>query len=195
MSERKSTIFIKEGLPEHFPTMMMPVSFWEQLGRTVATFGFLEEVLAKAIFAFTGTMPIDPEEAEVEFAKWVEKLERALSDQLNSLINTYERAVRAHPNATITNIEDLTSDLRRVATIRNVLCHGSWHFPNPSGQATPFFVNRKMEKWETPINEAYLKALRESVVGMALGVMNTVTHMGWQFPGASNPGEVIWKGR
>jgi hypothetical protein len=29
--------------------------FWEALGRTIATFGFLEEVLGKAIFAFTAT--------------------------------------------------------------------------------------------------------------------------------------------
>ena len=29
--------------------------FWETLGRTIATFGFLEEVLGKAIFAFAAT--------------------------------------------------------------------------------------------------------------------------------------------
>lgn len=45
-------------LPALFPTHLHDGSFWEALGRAVATFGFLEEALGKAIFVFTGTRPI-----------------------------------------------------------------------------------------------------------------------------------------
>ena len=43
----------------YLPTGDSP-QFWEQLGRTVATYGFLEEVLGKAIFAFTATRNYEP---------------------------------------------------------------------------------------------------------------------------------------
>ncbi len=46
-----------DALPAHYPTHLHDATFWESLGRAVATFGFLEEVLARAIFAFTGTKP------------------------------------------------------------------------------------------------------------------------------------------
>ena len=53
-----------DGLPEKFPTHRHEPKFWESLGRAIATFGFLEEVLGKAIFSFTATRPY--EEAEIE---------------------------------------------------------------------------------------------------------------------------------
>ncbi|MCI0466534.1 MAG: hypothetical protein L0Y57_05950, partial [Beijerinckiaceae bacterium] len=39
-----------DKLPAQFPTHLHPPAFWEALGRVVATFGFLEETLGKAIF-------------------------------------------------------------------------------------------------------------------------------------------------
>jgi hypothetical protein len=42
-----------DKLPPSFPTQAHAPAFWEALGRAVATFGFLEETLGKAIFAFT----------------------------------------------------------------------------------------------------------------------------------------------
>ena len=38
-------------LPEKYPTDKHEAVFWESLGRAVATFGFLEEVLSKAIYS------------------------------------------------------------------------------------------------------------------------------------------------
>jgi hypothetical protein len=42
------------ALPPSFPTQAHSPAFWEALGRAVATVGFLEETLGKAIFAYTG---------------------------------------------------------------------------------------------------------------------------------------------
>ena len=44
-----------KNLPQMFPTNRHEPQFWEMLGRTVATYGFLEETLGKAIFSFTAT--------------------------------------------------------------------------------------------------------------------------------------------
>ena len=45
-------------LPANYPTHRHGAEFWDALGRAVATFGFLEWVLGRAIFALTGTRKI-----------------------------------------------------------------------------------------------------------------------------------------
>lgn len=49
------SIIDRDNLPGMFPTHRHEPEFWEHLGRAIASFGFLEEVLGKAIFAFTAT--------------------------------------------------------------------------------------------------------------------------------------------
>lgn len=73
-------------LPLQFPTHKHPAEFWESLDRTVATFGFLEQTLGKAIFSFSAARQFPEQELEVEFERWLPTLERALSNPLGSLI-------------------------------------------------------------------------------------------------------------
>lgn len=169
------------NLPASFPTHRHAAAFWENIGRTVATFGFLEEVLGKAIFAFTATTRYPESEAEAAFEKWLPTLERALTDTLAGLIDAYGKAVKGNSEATITNLDDLLGELRKALVIRNVLCHGSWRKPGANGKSLPFFVNRKKMQWDTPIDTAFLQQTQRAVAELACEVMNTVTHMGWQF--------------
>ena len=75
-------VVAKDQLPPSFPTHLHSPEFWEQLGRTIATYGFLEEVLGRAIFAFTATRAYSPEEIDAAYQAWLPQLERALTDQL-----------------------------------------------------------------------------------------------------------------
>lgn len=182
----------KSALPENYPTHRCEAYFWESLGRTVATFGFLENVLTKAIFAFTATTKYNEEEIEKAYAQWLPKLESSLSDQLGGLICTYGKAVRDNSDATVENLEDLLIDLREASKIRNVLCHGSWRVPDKDGASIPFFVNRQKECFETPIDVSFLRQVQKHTVELVCAVINSVTHMGWQFPGSGGPGQIIW---
>jgi len=193
MSEPTRHIVNIQALPETFPTHMHESAFWDSLGRAVATFGFLEEVLAKAIFSFTATKPYSEEQAKKAFEKWLPQLQIALSGQLSNLIESYSKAVREHPNATIENLDDLISDLKESAKVRNVICHGSWRSPDSQGASIPFFVNRQQELFDTAIDVAWLAQLQNHVSELICAVVNTVTHMGWQFPGGAGPGKVIWE--
>lgn len=194
MSEKREGFAVRRaGLPADFPTQAHSPQFWEELGRTVATFGFLEEVLGKAIFSFTATRSYPEEEIAAAYEKWLPTLERALSDALGSLIDSYGKAVKANGEATITNIDDLLADLRAASKLRNVLCHGSWRMPDAQGKSVPLFVNREKEVFETPIDEAYLRQVRQYAVELICSVMDTVTRMGWQFPGSSGPGVAIFQ--
>lgn len=192
MSEQFRHIVDCNALPDTFPTHMHEPQFWEHLGRTVATFGFLEETLAKAIFSFTATKPYSEEEIQKAYAKWYPKLESALTDQLWNLAESYGKAVRGHPDATIENLEDLLSELKQASKIRNVICHGSWRPPNPNGESIPFFVNRSKERFETAISVHFLNQVQKHTTALICSVINTVTHMGWQFPGSNGPGKEIW---
>jgi hypothetical protein len=189
--EIKHAIVDRDNLPPMFPTHAHLPQFWELLGRTIATYGFLEEVLGKAIFAYTATRNYGPEEIEAVYQAWLPQLERALSDQLWSLAEVYGKAVRDNPATTTTNVNELVDDIKKATDIRNVLCHGSWRMPNSNGASVPLFVNRKNEKFGTEIDIAYLEKVRTHVVSLTCSVIDTVTHMGWQFPGGAGPGKPI----
>ena len=173
---------------------MHPAEFWEALGRTVGTFGFLEEALGKAVFSFSGTRKIPEDQVDAESEKWGKTFEKALTDALGGLIDSYGKAVRDNKDATVPNLEDLLTRLRAVSGIRNLLCHGSWNSrPDNQGQSFPMYFNRKMESYDAPIDIAYLQQLRDHVVELACAVINSVTLMGWQFPGSSGPGIPLYR--
>src|SRR5688572_4527899 len=121
MDEPKRHVVDLDRLPPKFPTHVHAPEFWEELGRTVATFGFLEETLGKAIFSFTATRSYEEDELQAAFEAWVSKLERALSDPLGNLIDSFGKAVRDHTGATIANLPDLLDDLRKASAVRNAL--------------------------------------------------------------------------
>jgi hypothetical protein len=191
----KRFIVDHRNLPEDFPTHRHSDEFWSALGRAVATFGFLEEALGKAIFSFTATREIPDDKIQAEFEKWLPTLQRALSDPLSGLIDSYGKAVRAHKGATITNLDSLLEDLRSASAVRNVLCHGSWRVPDDKGKSIPFFVDKKHRMFRTPIDIAYLQQVQRHVVELTCTIINTVTHMGWQFPGSTGPGNPIFQSR
>ena len=189
--EVSRSIIERDKLPPLFPTHRHSPQFWEQLGRTIATYGFLEEVLGKATFAFTATRNYSPDEIDAAYQAWLPQLERALTDQLWSLAESYGAAVRDNPAATTENIDELVEAIKKATVIRNVLCHGSWRTPNANGASVPLFVNRQKQVFDTPIDMAYLEQVQAHVAELACGVINTVTHMGRQFPGCAGPGKPI----
>jgi hypothetical protein len=182
----------RDGLPDLFPTQTHSAAFWEALGRAVGSFGFLEEMLGKAIFSFTATKEVAEEESGEEYARWQSTFERALSDPLGGLIDSYGKAVRSNKNATIANFDELLQDLRTASILRNVICHGSWRSPDENGQSIPLFVTKNMNIFQTEIGEEYLVELRAFTVSLICAVIDSVTHMGWQFPGSNGPGNVIF---
>jgi uncharacterized protein YutE (UPF0331/DUF86 family) len=188
-AEAKGHVVDIEALPSLWPTTAHEAAFWEALGRTVATFGFLEEILGKAIFAFTATKVYEDERLLVEaYDQWAPTLERALSNPLGALIGTYEKCVLANGKTDPTWFAKLIEDLREAAALRNALCHGSWKLPDDQGRALPFYVTRKQEQFETAMNIDALLQTQRAVAEMAGAVMNTVTALGWQFPGSGGPG-------
>ena len=182
------------ALPPGFPTHRHEPAFWERLGRAVATFGFLEEVLGKAIFSFTARKPSDASELEEAYREWLPTLEKALTDALGALVDGFERAVRAHPSASVPDLEELLAYLRKAARIRNVLCHGSWRPPDAAGASTPLYVERGGKVFATAVDIAYLDEVQREVAELGCAVIESVTRMGWPFPGSGERKVPLFEG-
>lgn len=195
MSEVKRTIVDRDKLPKQFPTHRHTPEFWEMLGRTVATFSFLEEILKKAIFALNATQAYSSEEElQVAYSKWRAKLETMLTDQLYKLSVSYHDATKIHQefSSESEKISELVAAIKKAGQIRNILCHGSWGAPDPDGKSLLFFVNRNLEILETQIDIDFLKQVQNHVTELVCDVMNSITSKGWQFPSWNNPGKPVF---
>lgn len=190
---RRSFTIDQSNLPPLWPTHLHDPTFWCSLGRAVATFGFLEEMLKKAILALTGTYPAPVDEAACDEAvkDWHDLLERSIANPLSPLIDTFAKAARHHPESRHQNLDEFIQHLRDAARIRNIICHGSWGAPDVNGASKPFYVTGKpgqQEVFETPVTVAWLDQLQAHTSELACEVVNTVTHMGYPFPGGADPG-------
>jgi hypothetical protein len=192
MKTAKPSYIDRDTLPALYPTHAHPGPFWEQLGRTVGTFGLLEEVLGKAIFAFTAIRDYSEDEIENAYKAWLPKLERALSDQLCQLAKSYGTAVKESQHSTVENLDELVQAIKDAAKVRNILCHASWRVPDEERKSLPFFVSFKNEVCETKFDIASLRQIQYHVRELACAVIDSVTQTGYAFPGGIGPGERIW---
>lgn len=192
MSELTARIVDKSSLPPLFPTHLHSPSFWEALGRTVATFGFMEDVLGRAVFALDATrLYVSEEELRAAYGVWQSRLERSLYEPLGPLITMYEQALRGRQNIEPSALEVLVPALRSAAIVRNVICHSSWGEPDQSGQSVPRFMNRRLEFFEGRIDVDWLLRTQQHAMHLTCDVISSVTLLGLQFPGSDGPGQPI----
>ena len=114
-------------------------------------------------------------------------------DPLGGLVDSYGKSCRSHPDAKFSNLGDLLDELRRASAMRNVLCHGSWRKPDAECRSLPLFVNRQKEVFCTPVDVEFLRQTQRAVAELICHVINSITSMGWQFPGTKGPGVIIYR--
>jgi len=183
------------SLPSKYPTHLHSPEFWENLGRAIATFGFLEQTPGKAIFGITATTRYNENEIPKAYEKWLPTLQKALKKPLGSLIDIFGKSLEDNADSTLENPAELLADLRNASVIRNVLTHGSWPPPDQQGKSIPFFVNNQDMVFDTKVDIPYLIQTRDGTLELIAAVINTVTHMGYQFPGSNGPGEIIFNNK
>ena len=185
----------RERLHSRWPTHACPPEFWEELGRTVAALGFLEDCLKRANLAITATREYNStEEAQEAFSEWERDLERSLDETLGTLAARFVGALHEDDRFRANEVSEIAGSLKMVADWRNALCHGAWtDYDAGSGQATLRYWPRKgwREHSERPISRADLAKIGCDAVDITIRVINTVTKSGIQFPGASSPGTEV----
>ena len=174
-----------------FPTHLHTGEFWEGLGRAVATYGFLEKVLGRAIYALTATTVVAEADIAEAVAKWEKILESCLKDPLGGLIPKFEGALKNHDQGIDSSEIELVTLLRNAKKLRDLLCHASWFPPDDLDKALPWFVNRDLEIPETSVDVKFLANTQTHVAELACAVISSVTGRGIQFPGSNGPGKPL----
>ena len=187
-------IIDKSRLPDGYPTQGHTAEFWEKLGRAVGTFGRLEEVLFRAIFALTGTIRPECDEQAIKkaVADWQAGIEKAGKEQLFALIQRFDEAIQAHPESrfSASSRQELIEMLQKARKHRNTVCHASWLPSDADGFAKPF-RNNYPDTVPEAVDCDYFDQLQRHVAELECEVRDAVTHMGYQVPGLGGPGRPV----
>ena len=140
-------------------------------------------IRASSLSAATDSIPQQNREITNELATW--------TLGISGLIDRYGKAARENSKTTTSNLDELLVDLRKASNVRNVLCHASWRKPDKNGRSLPLFVNRAGRSVRNTYRLAFLVQVQQHATELACAVINTVTHMGYQFPGSKGPGNPI----
>ncbi len=181
----------RNKLPAKWPTHKGSPAFREELGRTVAAFGFLEDTLARAFFALTATCEYaDSGEAEAAFPKWRTKLERSLTDTLASLTSKIDKAFENDDRVPADVGSDIVRRLRELAVWRNALCHGAWVQFDADGSAWLRYFQRTGDGPEAlgrSLSSEEIASIRAGAVDVTICLVDVVAYTGVWFPGTTPP--------
>ena len=104
-------------------------TFWEELGRTVAAFGYLENELTSACYTLTAPpadfSDLQPDQVEAHLM-WYAKVEGYRADAMFALTERFDELLREDGRVPHTVRTDLRGRLDELRTWRNALCHGAW---------------------------------------------------------------------
>ena len=181
----------RNKLPAEWPTHRGTPAFWEELGRTVAAFGFLEDTLARAYFALTATREYaNIGEAEAAFPKWRTKLERSLTDTLVSLASKVGEAFENDDRVPADVGSEIVRRLHELAVWRNALCHGAWVRFDADGSARLRYFRRTSdgpEALDSSLSSEEIANIRAGTVDVTICLVDAVARTGVRFPGSTRP--------
>ena len=120
----------RDVLPPDWPVNQGPAVFWQELGKTVAAFGYLEHILASTCYALlaTGERAVALLEANDHEAmrRWTKRLLHSQTDSLRPLTLELDRVLDEAGLVPRAVREDLVARLDELRPWRNALCHGAW---------------------------------------------------------------------
>ena len=120
----------RDVLPPDWPVNQGPAVFWQELGKTVAAFGYLEHILASTCYAFlaTGERAAALLEADdnAALSEWWKRLLSSQTDSMHRLTRELDRVLDEAGLVPRAVREDLVARLDELRPWRNALCHGAW---------------------------------------------------------------------
>ena len=120
----------RAAVPTDWPVNQGPAIFWQEFGKTIAAFGYLERILASTCFALLFT----PEKAfafvhaghQTATSQWVKGIMKSQVNPMGALTCKLNRGLREDGRVPHTVRENLISKLSELLPWRNALCHGAW---------------------------------------------------------------------
>ena len=124
-------------------------TFWEELGRTVAAFGYLENELTSACYMLTAPpadfSDLQPDQVEAHLM-WYAKVEGYRADAMFALTERFDELLREDGRVPDTVRTDLRGRLDELRTWRNALCHGAWFGFSGAGAGVLSYYYRERKR-------------------------------------------------
>ena len=182
-------------LPEDWPTNRGSPAFWEELGRTVATFSHLEDMAARAYFGLTATRQFeDWDQAEAAFPQWEKELKQSLTDSLYSLTSKLRKAFADDDRVPDQFAADIVTRLDELRVWRNALSHGAWHGFEADGSTCLRhfkYTPDGPEALERRLTIETISPIRAATAKLTVDIVDIVTAAGVRFPGTALPGASV----
>ena len=181
MVDKKETAATEQGVMENLFTHKGASEFWEELGRTVATFGFLEIKIAEAIFLLTGTAEQKRELTEEDSLAWIKHIENALSASIGTLIPMLRDAFQKDSRISAEEENHVISKLKNLKQWRNILCHSAWTEFDTDGKGRPLFINWENETFDGFLSRHDISAIRYETIELICFIIRTMKSKGIEF--------------
>ena len=183
-----SAVVNRAKLPSDWPTHKGSREFWEEIGRTVASFGFLEDTLARARFAVAGSRERKEDEIDEIFIqkKWIQSLEVSLYDNLNGLTKRIRKAFMDDGRIPQEVGAEIVERLERLKDWRNALCHGAWTHFAANGCANLRFIRKaddgpEPEMLDGRLSREEIARIRTEVVDLTISLVKVRSHSVFRF--------------
>ena len=185
----------RAGLPEDWPTNRGSSAFWEALGRTVATFSHLEDIMTRAWFGLSATREFENmEQAEAAFPQWERALKESLTDSLHSLTKKLKKAFNDDDRLPDEVAGAFLARLDELRVWRNALCHGAWQKFREDGSVGLRYFSRGdegPERLEDRLSVETLSSIRAATVDLTADLVDILSAAGVRFPGTALPGAAV----
>ena len=182
----------RDALPPDWPVNEGPAVFWQELGKTVAAFGYLEHILASTCYALlaTGERAAALLEADDHDAmrRWTKRLVHSQTDSLNRLTRELETVLAEAGLVPRAVREDLVARLDELRPWRNALCHGAWLSVAEDGSAQlehVYMYEKLPAGFERDVDVKRLSDIRARTVDVTIRIAEAAsvsgpayTHMG-----------------
>ncbi|WP_236635804.1 hypothetical protein [Paracoccus aminophilus] len=146
----------------------LPLDFAAALGQAVASFGWLEEVMKRALYSLDRAR-LAGDLSEEELQRWLRHMDDLADDSMGTLVEQLDAALRRHPG--LPDRIPLNDRLVALKIQRNLLCHASWR-PAGAGRWHPAFVNAKGEPYGTDFSVEDLLATRDETVALGRKIVS-----------------------
>ncbi|MDD9991211.1 MAG: hypothetical protein OXP75_05395 [Rhodospirillales bacterium] len=182
----------RDALPPDWPVDEGPAVFWQELGKAVAAFGYLEHILASTCHALLATgeraaalLQANDHEA---MRRWSKRLVLSQTDSLNRLTRELENVLTETGVVPRALREDLVARLDELRPWRNALCHGAWLSVAEDGSAHlehVYMYEKLPAGFERDVDVKRLSDIRARTVDVTIRIAEAAsiagpayTHMG-----------------
>lgn len=159
--------------------------FWEEIGKTVAMFGNLENTLASCCYGLTqppaDITHIQPKQIKA-YLNWYAEMEEMRTNSLGVLTDRFMKLLEKDGRVPHAARAELCQQMNELRPWRNALCHGAWFGVSGDGDGVLchfYKENNRIVRFPAMVSLKDLASLRVRLVDIILRVSESASIAGY----------------